>query len=112
MPALPEHYNESDTIRIIGFTRPADYLQKTMDIQLIKKDENTTIVRLVNSNTDISIGDFQKANLDASQLTTPESKEVNYNPSNIILQSGQPEYAEWEEKAIKNFEMIIFKYIK
>jgi len=112
MPILPKRYNEDDTIRIIGFTRPADYLQKTMDIQLIRKDENTTIIRLVNSNTDISRGDFQKANLDVSQLTTFKSKKVNYSPSNIILQSGQPEHAEWEERAIKNFEKIIFKYIK
>ncbi|WP_029903210.1 hypothetical protein [Prevotella sp. 10(H)] len=112
VPAFPEHYKKGDTIRIIGFTRAADFLQKTMDIQIIRKDENTTIIRLVNSNTDISRGDFQKADLDVSQLTTSTSKKVNYSPNNIILQSGQPEYAEWEERAIKNFEKIIFKYVK
>lgn len=111
--ALAENYNEGDTIRIIGFTRPADPLQKTMDFQLIKKDENTTIIRLINSNTDISKGDFQKTNLKPSQLNNAsESDKINYSPINIILQTKQPEYIDWEEKAIKNFEKIVLKHIK
>jgi len=109
---LPQDYIDSDTIRFICFIKPMDFYQKTFDFQLIKKDENTTIVKLIKANLDISKGDYQKSDTNTLKLIVPNSAEPTYSPDNIILESGNDKYAKWEEKAISNFEKIVFKFIK